>query len=51
MESQAPAQVKADLNRLQEQLYDLYQRAVSAANDEEKENSGGCDAAIVIRGR
>ena len=47
---EAPAQVSADLNRLQEQLHELHQRIVTAANEED-ENSGGCDTAMVIRGK
>ena len=45
MESQAPAQVSADLNRLQEQLRELHQRIVSEANEEKEGNSGSYEAA------
>ena len=52
LESQAPpAQISADLNRLQEQLHELHQHATSAANEQEEGNGGGCDAGMVIRGK
>jgi len=50
MESQAPAQVSANLNRLQEQLHELHQRIVNAEN-KTYGNSDGGDAEMVIRGK
>ena len=47
-----PAQVRADLDRLQKQLHELHQRAqTSTDQSDEAKSDGGHNAGMVMRGR
>lgn len=47
----SPAEVRADLNRLQEQLHELHQRIVDSADQSRDASNEGHNVAMVIRGR